>query len=147
MTNTNIQRARDIARDMIKKHEGFRKEVYKCPAGYLTVGYGRNLETVGVSEHEALIMLVSDMGTSVEYVRRKLMRCGLLFSEVSPNRIAALIDFVFNVGATTSDKFKKMWSCIDVGDWHGASVELMNSKYAEQVGKRAVTLSNMLAEG
>ena len=144
---TNIERARDIARDMIKKHEGFREKVYKCPAGYLTVGYGRNLETVGVLEHEATIMLDSDMAESIKYLEIKLMRCGLSFRDVSPNRIAALIDFVFNVGATTSDKFVKMWCCVDVDDWIGAATELLRSKYTQQVGKRAVTLAELLIEG
>ena len=30
--------------DQLILHEGLRREVYKCPAGYWTVGVGRNLE-------------------------------------------------------------------------------------------------------
>jgi len=45
----------------LKKHEGFRSKVYKCPAGYLTIGYGRNLETNGLTKEEAEYLLQKDV--------------------------------------------------------------------------------------
>ena len=38
---------------LIKKHEGLSLKPYKCTAGKLTIGYGRNIEDKGISQEEA----------------------------------------------------------------------------------------------
>ena len=53
---------------MIKRHEGLRLKPYKCTAGKTTIGYGRNLTNVGISESEALIMLKADLEKAVKDV-------------------------------------------------------------------------------
>ena len=35
---------------MLQRHEGLRLKPYKCTAGKVSIGYGRNLEDVGISE-------------------------------------------------------------------------------------------------
>jgi len=49
------------AKKLIKLHEGFRTHPYRCTAGKLTIGYGRNLDDVGILETEAEHMLGNDM--------------------------------------------------------------------------------------
>lgn len=52
--------------EQLKEHEGSVREngrhfPYKCPAGKLTLGYGRNIEANGISEDEALRLLSDDL--------------------------------------------------------------------------------------
>ena len=47
--------------DTIKRHEGLRLKPYLCTAGKLTIGYGRNLETNGISGDEAEYLLKNDI--------------------------------------------------------------------------------------
>ena len=42
-------------------HEGLRLGVYRCPAGKLTIGVGRNLEDRGITEEEAYYLLRNDI--------------------------------------------------------------------------------------
>ena len=47
--------------DMLVRHEGLRLKPYRCPAGRLTIGVGRNLEDKGISSSEAFNMLANDI--------------------------------------------------------------------------------------
>ena len=44
----------------LRKSEGLELKPYDCPAGYLTIGYGRNLQTNGLSYHEMLSLISSN---------------------------------------------------------------------------------------
>lgn len=48
----------------LKRHEGLRLKPYKCSANSWTIGFGRNLESVGISGEEALMMLKNDIQRS-----------------------------------------------------------------------------------
>jgi lysozyme len=43
------------------RHEGLRIKPYRCTAGKLTIGIGRNLDDCGISQSEANIMLINDI--------------------------------------------------------------------------------------
>ena len=43
--------------EQLKRHEGLKLKPYKCTADKLTIGVGRNLEDVGISEEEAEMLL------------------------------------------------------------------------------------------
>ena len=43
------------------RHEGIKYKPYRCTAGKLTIGVGRNIEDVGISESEAMHMLKNDV--------------------------------------------------------------------------------------
>ena len=45
----------------IKEYEGFSRLVYECTSGYATIGYGRNVEQVGISKDEADHLLQNDI--------------------------------------------------------------------------------------
>jgi len=51
---------KQIAIEQLKHDEGIRLFPYQCSADKLTIGYGRNLEDNGISEHEAEQMLLTD---------------------------------------------------------------------------------------
>ena len=45
----------------LKRHEGFRAKPYQCSANKTTIGYGRNLQDVGITEGEAVSLLNNDI--------------------------------------------------------------------------------------
>jgi lysozyme len=128
--------------EQLKRHEGFRQFPYKCSQGFLTVGYGRNLDSVGVNEDEALGMLLHDAYKAV-----RLLDNYKWFSALDEVRQDALINFMFNVGPGTFAKFKKMIAALEDRDYNEAAAQLLDSRYAQQVGKRAQEVAQMLRTG
>ncbi|MCD8492154.1 MAG: hypothetical protein LRY51_09745 [Geovibrio sp.] len=93
----------------IIRHEGAvrrrgRHIPYKCPAGKLTLGYGRNIEENGISDEEAVLLLKNDLTAS----ERELSLCFLWFEKLNEVRREALINMVFNMGISRLKGFKKM---------------------------------------
>lgn len=127
----------------LKFHEGLRLKPYKCTAGKLTIGYGRNIEDVGISEKEADEMLLND----VLKVEDQIIRSLPVFQELSINRQNVLINLGFNLGINGLLKFKKMIEALEDGNFVLAASELMDSRYARQVGKRADELSSQMIDG
>ena len=52
--------------ELLKKHEGVKYELYKCTADKWTIGVGRNLEDVGISEDEADYLLQNDIERTIK---------------------------------------------------------------------------------
>jgi len=129
--------------EMLKRHEGYRKHPYLCSAGKLTIGYGRNLSEVGISEDEAMTLLVHDMVIALRDVRLIFPD----FSKFSKNRRNALVDLIFNLGKTKFLGFKKMIVAVKNEDWAEATKELEDSKYYKQVGNRAIEIKGLLLNG
>ena len=129
--------------DRIKKHEGLRLKPYHCPAGKLTIGYGRNIEDNGISQSTADQMLAED----VAQCTKELFENYPWTKDLSPRRRCVLIEMVFNMGIARFKQFKNMlWAC-QTGDFEKASMEALNSNWHKQVGKRAETLAKVLMEG
>lgn len=124
---------------LIKHHEGLMKEAYLCPAGKITVGYGRNLEDKGITEGEAEILLNNDIQECVSLLQN--FPFWLRLSEV---RKAVVIDMCFNLGYAGLCKFKRMLAALEREDYHCAAKEMADSKWFDQVGKRAERLQTMM---
>jgi GH24 family phage-related lysozyme (muramidase) len=62
--------------------EGLRLKPYTCPAGYLTVGVGRNLETNGLSYHEMLSLINGNMERKIRMAGVDLSDKRKLFEKV-----------------------------------------------------------------
>ena len=126
---------------LIKKHEGLRLKPYKCSAGRVTVGYGRNLDDVGINLTEAEMMLENDIRrTTVELT--KFSWCYSL----NAVRRAALVDMLYNLGMPRFMGFKKMLAALDAGDYEETAVQMLDSKWATQVGSRATELAEMVRQ-
>jgi len=128
--------------DWIKHHEGYRRYVYKCPADVLTVAYGRNLETVGISPEEAEYLLNNDIVRCVEQLGRHIW-----FIHQPRGVKDALINMCFNLGITRLLGFKRMIAALAMNDYRTAAVEALDSKWAEQVPERAKDVALMIREG
>jgi lysozyme len=119
--------------DYIKFNEGLRLKPYKCSAGKLTLGYGRNIEDNGISLIEAEFLLSSDIRSVTKGIRQLLPD----FDSLELPQKTALIDMGFNLGIPRLGKFKKMLMAINVRDFKKAAEEMLDSRYARQLPTRS----------
>lgn len=142
---------RDIAKSLIKKHEGLRLKAYRCTADVPTIGYGhtegiseadvKNGKTITAEEAEAL--LEKDLNDAVEIAEYVFFS----FPNLTPNRKAVLVDMAFNLGQFRLGRFKRLRAAVNVGDYEWASEEMLSSLWAKQVKGRALTLAGMMRTG
>lgn len=139
-------------------HEGIRLTPYKCSAGYLTIGVGRNLITNpltaeekekvgdwsnGITKDAAFYLLRND----IKRVEKECEQHIPFWKHLDDERQYALLDMAFNLGIKGLLKFKKMLSEIGIGNYRGAAKECLNSKYARDVGKRAERIAKTIETG
>jgi lysozyme len=126
----------------IKEYEGFSRLVYECTSGYATIGYGRNIEQVGISKEEADVMLNNDIAQCLKELRGIMNR----FDDLPDKAQLVLVDMCYNLGLSKLLNFENMLDAIDAGNWEKASEELLDSRYAKQVKRRArINASYLLA--
>lgn len=133
----------DKLTDMLVDHEGMRRKPYRCTAGKLTIGVGRNLDDRGISPDEAMYMLANDIRDS----RRELSAAFPWFDKLDEVRQAVLIDMCVNLGLSRLQGFRNTLALLGVGKYEAAAQEMLDSKWAEQVGRRSQRLSRMMATG
>ena len=128
-------------KEQLIRHEGLRLTVYDCPAGYKTIGVGRNIEQKGITEDEALYLL----GNDIKYFTEQLEENLIGFQELSEDKKAVLVNMAFNLGVNGLLKFKNMLAAVTEERWEDASAEMLNSRWADQVGNRATELAEVMA--
>ena len=128
---------------LIIRHEGIRLKPYRDSMGLLTIGIGRNLDQVGISNDEALYLFANDKNKVIASCRGAFE----WFDKLSPVRQMVVIDMVFNLGIEGFRKFQKTLAYIRAGRYAEASVEMLASEWAKQVGGRALELSDMMRTG
>lgn len=135
----------DIAslEDQLIDHEGLELYPYHCTAEKLTIGVGRNLDDRGISEDEARYLLKND----IAIVEDELLRVKPDVEYLDPVRQRVLVDMGFNLGIPTLMKFKKMWDAIEDEKWEEAAKQMLDSQWANQVGRRAIRLAEAMATG
>jgi lysozyme len=131
---------------MLKMNEGVETHAYKCSSNKITVGVGRNVDPVdglGLSEDEIDYLLKNDIDRVVQELENEYV----WFADLSPARRDALVDISFNLGATRLRKFRKALKAMADEDYEQAANEFMDSRWSEQVGRRAVTVTEMIRKG
>lgn len=127
--------------EMIIRHEGLRLMPYTCTAGKLTIGIGRNIEDRGITDAEARFMLQND----IQEITVGLVRFEW-FINLSEVRRDIIVNMAF-MGLGTFLKFKKLIQALKDQDYEEAAYQMMESKWATQVGNRAIELSSMMIHG
>jgi len=128
-------------KQMLVRHEGIRIFPYKCSENYLTISCGRNLETNGISEEEAMYLLDND----IKRVKEELnMNFGAWRTMPEKARMVC-IDMTFQMGITGFMKFRKTRQLMELGMWLEASEEILDSKYNLQTPSRCAYNSRQLA--
>lgn len=127
--------------DQLKRHEGLMLKPYRCTAGALTIGHGLNLDA-GIDEGLAEAILVYQVDSIDESLQEYSW-----YSSLNPARQDVIVNMAFNLGLTGVMKFKKMIDALKCGFFELAAKEMLNSKWAKQVGNRAIELSNQMKSG
>jgi len=132
--------------EMLRKHESVETHAYECSANKITVGVGRNIDKdggIGLSNDEIDYLLAND----IKRVNGELLRSFDWFNSLDQVRKDAMIDLCFNIGLPRMKGFKKALSAMDGVDYDTAATEFLDSRWAKQVGSRAVTITNMIRSG
>jgi lysozyme len=130
----------DEIAEALKREEGFSAHAYLCSENRLTIGYGRNVDElggIGISPDEAELLLRND-------IDRTIAECEQWewFGDLQPAQQSVLIQLCFQLGYPRLTKFKRMLAALAEQDYETAADELLDSRFAEQVPRRA----NRLAE-
>ena len=126
--------------------EGYKYEIYADPLGHLTFGVG-HLITENDEEYG------KEIGTPVtkERIEECLQQdiktvCSELdmnqpwWRSLDNNRQRVIANMCFNLGHPRFSQFKKFIAAMQTSNWEKAAEEMMDSKWATQVGERAIRL-------
>ncbi len=148
---------KETLRHQLEIHEGKRLTAYFCPAGYLTVGVGHNVEAnpVGaligreitqegdeISQTESDALLDHDIDRFADEVRQRFD----FFETLSDPRQHVLVDMAFNLGTQGMLNFKNMITALREGNYTRAAAEMLDSRWARQVGRRSQNLAAMMRD-
>ena len=127
-----MEKKEKIALEFLKKHEGLRLTAYRCTAGVATIGYGHTgsdvLPGMTITKGQAEELLAQDIDTAAEAVDNNIT------VPLNPYQWAALVSFVFNVGAGAFAS-SGLLKAVNAGDEKAVSAQWMRWVYA---GKRRI---------
>ena len=134
--------------EQIKRHEGSvisnnRHMPYTDSVGKTTIGYGRNIDDVGISEQEAHFLLMND----IRIATSELYENFDWFGTINKTRQDVLINMCFNIGINRLKGFKNMIAALKRQDFDDAAKEMLDSKWARQVKGRADELAEQMRKG
>lgn len=131
-------------------NEGCVLKSYKDSVGKLTIGIGRNLDDNPLTEEELCYVghncrtkfISNDQAAylcrnDLKKVRADLDRELPWWRDLNYDRQYVMIDLCFNMGIKTLLTFKRTLESIATGNYELAGKQLLQSKYAKQVGIRA----------
>lgn len=124
----------------LKIDEGIRLHPYVDTTGHTTIGIGRNLTSIGISEAEAELLCQNDIAAAEAALTRNMP----WWFNLDDARQMALVNLCFNMGIATLLTFKNMLAALHAGDYSGAAEDLLASKYAQQVGQRAQRIAVLI---
>lgn len=133
----------DIRQKLLMRDEGFKAIPYLDSEGNETIGIGWNIKALPMTLRQALYI----NRDHIAYFENLLMIRVSFYSKLDPVRQYVLINMAFNMGIDGLLGFKRMLLMMELNDFEGASKEMLNSKWAKQVGTRAERLSRMIATG
>ncbi len=134
----------DRIKEQLVRHEGLRLKPYRCTAGKLTIGIGRNLDDRGISQKEAYTMLERDIQDCEQWLIDKIPE---IYNKLDEVRQSVLLNMCFNLGIKGLLGFNNTLAFITSGDWERAANSMLASKWAKQVGCKAIELSELMRKG
>lgn len=132
------QLIQDLVRD-----EGLAKRPYVDSVGKTTIGVGRNLDDVGLSDDEVMVLAANDL----DRVEAELDRNVPWWREMPEARQRALANMAFNLGWPRLSGFRRMLGHLKSGAPEAAAREALDSKWAVQVGDRAGRIAELIRKG
>ena len=140
----------DKLRDTLKIDEGVKYEIYNDHLGYPTFGIGHLVvesdeehgKPVGtpVSEDRVNSVFKKDVAIMIDEAKKIFPNLDELPEEAQQ----VIVNMTFNMGRPRLSQFKKFIAGVNAGDWNKAAVEMMDSRWAKQVGARAERLRDRI---
>mgnify|MGYP000370356201 FL=1 len=140
----------EALREQLKVDEGVKYEIYKDHLGYPTFGIGHLIteddpehgepDGTEISEDRVNEVFESDVAKFVSEAK-------ILFSDLDELPDVAqqvIVNMAFNMGRPRLSKFKNFIAGVNDRDWTRAAEEMMDSRWADQVGARATRLRNLI---
>ena len=129
-------------KDLLRLHEGERNLPYEDSVGKLTIGVGHNLDRP-ISARAIEVILDDDIAEA----KADLDKVFPKWQSLTETRQNTLIEMMFNMGRPRFLKFIKFWEALKRDDYKAAAKEMLQSRWAGQVGERATRLSKMMIDG
>ena len=131
-------------KERIKKHEGYRVDVYKCSEGFETGGYGHKIipgEEIPTTEEGWNKLFEKDFQTACEGADRVLGDIN-----IDTNAKEIIIEMGYQMGEGGVSKFKGMLSALSDGRYTDASDEMIDSLWYRQTPNRPSALALAMRE-
>lgn len=147
---------KDILLARLPRSEGRTGKPYKDNVGKWTVGVGHNisanglpapmvveiLEVGGISDGSIVTLLNLDVDKAI----KDASAIGV-YQNLDIPRQSVLADMVFNMGLASVLNFVNTLGYLARSDWDNASRQMLESKWANEVGGRAIELAGIIKSG
>jgi len=141
---------KEIIKEDLIKHEGFKDEIYLDTEGLATFGIG-HLVTEDDMEHGWPVgspitperidnVFEEDLATAVTDANALFLNL-----DSQPDQVQrVVVNMAFNLGRSRLGKFKKMITAVNEGNYIEAANQMVDSRWYNQVGNRSVELENWM---
>jgi len=133
-------------KEIIKKHEGFRDQVYVDTLGYRTIGYGHKvLDTDPFKDGEVYPQEMLEKVFDEDFAKAKEGADRLLDHLDPPeDAVNVVISMVFQLGEAGVSKFKNMFVALENEDYVEAAAQMLDSRWHMQTPARCQELANIM---
>ena len=129
----------------VKKHEGYRNKVYLDTLGKRTVGVGHLCvedfweDNKEYEEKFLMTILEHDLQSAIKSAEELCEGYN-----ISDDAKILIIEMIFQLGKSGVSKFRNMWKALaeDPPNYHVASIEMLDSRWAKQTPNRAKEMSD-----
>ena len=134
-----------LREQLVRDEGGYQAFVYNDSVGIPTIGVGRNVSKSGpgLTIYEMDLMLNNDIAKYTIEVLKAIP----IASTIDVVRLEVLVNMAFNLGIAGLLKFPKFLAALKAANYDLAAAEMLNSKWAQQVGGRATRLSQQMILG
>jgi lysozyme len=122
-------------------HEGYENYPYTDQMGKITIGIGFNLSDRGIDNE----WINKQFQEDVSYFYEQLCQFPW-YHLLNEDRQIILVDMAF-MGWKRFLEFEKMIEALDRRDYETAATEMIESKWAQEVGQRAIVLAKGMRSG
>jgi len=136
-------------KERIKKHEGYRNEVYVCSEGKRTIGYGHLIRAnenfkdgVKYPKEQLEELFDEDFERSKQHALFLIESAG---EDLEQDSIEVIIEMVYQLGKSGVARFKKMLEALSRNDYQEAARQMLDSRWYTQTPKRCEELAAIMA--
>ena len=139
-------------KEQIKRHEGEVLEVYADSLGYLTLCVGHLIQPndpehgqpAGTPVSQEVVDKYYEIDFDKHLEETKHVVGHDVFDGLPGEIQEVLVNMCFNLGGTRLGKFRNMLNAVEDHDWERMAVEMEDSRWFKQVGRRSVELQEIV---